>query len=166
MVRFPPYTNKTDLFIGLILFGISCPFLLNMHHFVSGGMSSASSPLAFPRFIISIVVLLSLLLMITGWFGKGAVAPSAPGGEEGTDHNPKQTRYLFYYLALLFLYLILLHYLGFMISTPIVMLMVSWLLHGRNLLVLTPLAVGFSVALYYLALHLMKIILPMGVLFE
>ena len=152
--------NRTDILIGFILFVISFPFLLNMHHFVSGGTHSAVSPLDFPRFVMTLVVILSLVLMITGLF-------SSPKKklEEITENPPNKVNTLIY-LGILFLYLGLLHYVGFIISTPIVMTMVAYILNGRNFKVMVPGFIGFSVGLYYVALKLMKIILPMGIFFE
>ena len=58
--------NVIDVIIGALLFIVLCPFYFNIEKFVSGGMSTVTSPADFPRFIIGIVVALSLLLMVTG----------------------------------------------------------------------------------------------------
>ena len=160
MKKFFKQGNRVDVFIGFILFVISFPFLLNMHHFVSGGTHSAVSPLDFPRFVMTLVVILSLVLMITGF-----ISPSEKKLEKITENPPNKVNTLIY-LGILFLYLGLLHYVGFVIATPIVMTMVAYILNGRNFKVLIPGFIGFSVGLYYVALKLMKIILPMGIFFE
>ncbi len=160
MKQFFKKGNTTDVVIGLILFMISFPFLLNMHRFVSGGMHSAVSPLSFPRFVIVLVVILSVVLMITGLFSK-----SAPAVEEKKGVGPNPVNSLIY-LGLLFLYLILLHYVGFMVATPIIMVGVAYILNGRNFKVLIPGFIAFSVGLYFVALKLMKIMLPLGIFFE
>ena len=172
MNRFSENRNMTDVVIGLILFIASLTFLLIMHRFVSGGMHSATHPLSFPRFVITLVVLLSFVLILDGWFSKKKQQPkpeNQPLEEQGAlpDQDPKTSNInILIYLGILFLYLILLHFVGFLIGTPIIMLMVAYILHGRNFKTLVPMAIGFSVAIYYIALKLMKIILPMGIFFE
>ncbi len=153
--------NKTDLIIGGVIFCVGCPFLAAMPFFVSGGTSSVTSPLSFPRFVVSIAVILGLLLMVA------ACVPSKNSREEAAPvgtHSSKRNTIL--YIGILFLYLFLLNYAGFLVSTPIIMLMVAYLLQGRNFKVLVPSSIIFSVTIYYVALKLMKIMLPAGVLFE
>ena len=162
MKQFFKKGNSTDVIIGVILFMISFPFLLNMHHFVSGGMHSAVSPLSFPRFVMVLVVILSVVLVITGLFSK-PVPTATDGKKDATAANPVNS---LIYLGLLFLYLILLHFVGFMIATPIIMVCVAYILNGRNFKVLIPGFIAFSVGLYFVALKLMKIMLPLGIFFE
>ena len=167
--------NPTNVVIGAVLFLVSFPFLLNMHKYVSGGSHSSVSPLAFPKFVMILVVVLSLVLVVTGLLEKpgkdgtrdqdGDPAKPAPGlpGAQAGKINHKNT---LVYLGILFLYLAGLHFVGFMISTPIIMLMVAYILQGRNFLALVPGFIAFSVGLYYISMKLMKIILPAGILFE
>ncbi|MCG8567381.1 MAG: tripartite tricarboxylate transporter TctB family protein [Desulfobacterales bacterium] len=162
MKQFFKKGNSTDIIIGFILFMISFPFLLNMHHFVSGGTHSAVSPLSFPRFVMVLVVILSLVLMVTGFLSKPTADPQA---KEKASAPVNQVNTLIY-LGLLFLYLILLHYVGFVIATPIIMVAVAYILNGRNFKVMIPGFIAFSVILYYVALKLMKIMLPLGIFFE
>lgn len=154
--------NKTDIFIGALIFAVSFPFLIMMPQFVSGGASSVTSPLSFPRFVISIVVALSLVLVITSYFWPKKHEKERLSATEARHRNI----YIPLYIAILFLYLVLLHYVGFLISTPVIMLMVAFLLQGRNFITLTVGSIIFTVGLYYVALKLMKIMLPGGVFFE
>lgn len=166
--------NKADLFVGLLLFVSSFIFLLTMHRFVYGGTQSAVGPLFFPRFIITIVVLLSFIQIVLAFIhpgtkqsrettaNSGSSQPKAPAEDEAETSNQN----IVIYIGILFLYLAMLHWLGFMVSTPVIMTCVAYILNGRNFAVFIPMSVGFSVALYYIALKLMKIMLPMGVLFE
>ena len=165
MKRFFNQGNRTDVIIGVIFFVISFPFLLTMHHFVSGGTHSSVSPLSFPRFVVVLVVILSIVLVITGLLEKPASGKaSAPdAGNSVPDINHVNTAI---YLGILFLYLVLLHFVGFVIATPIIMLMVAYILNGRNFLILAPAFTAFSVGLYYISMKLMKIILPTGIFFE
>ncbi len=157
----PRKINKTDFIIGGVIFCVGCPFLISMPFFVSGGASSVTSPLSFPRFVVSIAVILGVLLMAAACVSsKNSREETASAGTHGSKGN------ILLYIGILFLYLFLLHYAGFLVSTPIIMLMVAYLLQGRNFRVLVPSSIIFSVAIYYVALKLMKIMLPVGVLFE
>ena len=153
--------NKTDIVLGLIIFCACLPFLIVMPQFVSGGASSITSPLSFPRFVIGIAVALSFLLIVA--------ACLYPKKEERKDvdleDDRRQALNILLYIGILFLYLGMLNNVGFMISTPIILLMVARLLQGRNFLILLPLSIFFSVGLYYVALKLMKVMLPCGVFF-
>ena len=69
------------------------------------------------------------------------------------------------YVGILFLYLIGLHFLGFVYSTPIVMFLVSLMLGLRHWLIGIVCYVLFTLLLNYVAFNFMQIILPTGVLF-
>ena len=69
------------------------------------------------------------------------------------------------YVGILFLYLIGLHFLGFVYSTPIVMFLVSLMLGLRHWLISIVCYVLFTLLLNYVAFNFMQIILPTGVLF-
>ena len=73
---------------------------------------------------------------------------------------------LFAYVGILFLYLAGLEYLGFLVSTPPVMLALALLLGARRWLLALAGAIAFSVALDQAAFHLMQIILPQGSLWS
>ena len=63
------------------------------------------------------------------------------------------------------LYLIGLHFIGFVYSTPIVMFLVSLMLGLRHWLIGIVCYVLFTLLLNYVAFNFMQIILPTGVLF-
>ena len=69
------------------------------------------------------------------------------------------------YVGILFLYLIGLHFIGFVYSTPIVMFLVSLMLGLRHWRIGIVCYVLFTLLLNYVAFNFMQIILPTGVLF-
>ena len=73
--------------------------------------------------------------------------------------------YLTLLMCSLFLYLIGLHFIGFVYSTPIVMFLVSLMLGLRHWLIGIVCYVLFTLLLNYVAFNFMQIILPTGVLF-
>lgn len=158
--------------VALVIFAGSFLFMLNMHKYVYGGVQSSVGPLFFPKFVMTLVVALSLLLVGMEFFKKKkeAVPPSAlqPEGvkEAGGEEEEVNNWNIVIYLGILFGYMAMLHFIGFLISTPIVMMAVAIILKGRNYITMTLMSIFFSVTLYYVALKMMKIILPAGILFE
>jgi hypothetical protein len=182
MSNSPKKRNWLDISIGLVIFSLSFAFLLTMHRFVLGGVQSTIGPLFFPRFIITLVVVLSLALVLIGWLNGNSKEQGIQKRADGTlqaatqvsteESEKTSSKQIVIYLGILFFYLISLNFIGFIISTSITMILVAYLLKGRrllkgrNLLTFAPGAIGFSIALYYIALKLMKIMLPLGILFE
>ncbi len=73
---------------------------------------------------------------------------------------------MFIYLVILFVYFLAFHYLGFVYSTPVIMLCTSYLLGMKNLLLGAVFAIIFTLFLDYASLHFLQIILPSGELFS
>lgn len=73
---------------------------------------------------------------------------------------------LYSYIGSLFLYFISMHYIGFLYSTPFIMMIVAKLLGLRGWLVPFFFFVAFALIIDFFVLNYMKIFLPVGVLFE
>jgi len=151
--------NMIDVIIGSLFFIVLCPFYFNIEKFVAGGMSTVTSPVDFPKFIIGIVVILSLLLMVTGYFKKSILL------EEELEKKIN-TRAMILYLGVLIFYLVSLNYAGFKLSTPVVMALSYTLFKGKQYLTFIPFAIAFTFAIDYVAFNFMNIMLPAGLLFE
>lgn len=164
--------NLLDVIIGLVLFSGSLAFLLNMHKYVDGGTQSTVGPLVFPKFIITLTVVLSFLLLIFAVFKaikrrkQTEDVLDASASLPAAQVEKTNTINIVIYLGILFGYIFMMHFFGFLISTPIVMLLVIYILNGRNFKAMIPMSIGFSFIIYYVALKLMKIILPAGTLFD
>lgn len=151
--------NFSDVILGVLLFIVLCPFYFKMDQFVSGGMATVTSPVDFPKFIIGIVVILSLLLIILGIFIK----------KVQLDEDLEQkinNRAVVLYLALLVFYLLGLKYIGFLISTPIVMTLSYALFRGNRFITFIPFTIAFAFGINYIAFNFMNIMLPAGIFFE
>lgn len=168
------HKNLADLIISLVMSVGSLTFLIHMHKFVDGGMPSVVGPLVFPRFVIIVTVILSFILLFFAIFKPTVKKAEAPPAGENQTCNPDSVEALdsasrkniVIYVAVLFAYLIMLQYIGFLISTPLVILVVAYILNGRNFKFLVPMAVVFSTTVYYVAAKVMHIILPAGIWFE
>ena len=98
----------------------------------------------------------------------GEDGEAAEDGEDEEESGEDAGRMLALcaYVAVMFLYLAGLHYVGFVISTPPAMLAVGLMLGLRRWLPALICYVAFTLALDYAAFHFMQIILPEGVLFS
>lgn len=151
--------NMIDVIIGALFFMVIYPFYLNIDEFVSGGMSTVTSPVDFPKFIIGIVVILSLLLVVTGYLKESVQLQE--------DLEKKiNNKAVILYLALLIFYLISLQYAGFLIATPVVMTLSYALFRGNRYTTFVPFTMVFTFALNYIAFNFMNIMLPAGLFFE
>ncbi len=155
--------------ISLFLMLFFIYFYCNIEGWVIESMPSTISPAFFPSVITIVLIAMSVLLvgftlralrhMLAGTVDKERIELQESGEEAG--------RFLALagYVGILFLYLIGLHYVGFVYSTPVIMFLVSVMLGLRHWLIGIVCYVLFTLVLNYVAFHFMQIILPTGVLF-
>ncbi|MEG1610322.1 MAG: tripartite tricarboxylate transporter TctB family protein, partial [Bilophila sp.] len=145
-------------------------FYCNIESWVLETLPATISPAFFPLVVTGILVFMSGVLlffsvkslhtMLTGQVDKERL-DLQEGGEEAGRFTA-----LFGYVGIMFLYLVALHYIGFLYSTPFIMLLVSLMLGLRHYVMGMAVYVLFTLALDYAALNFMQIILPTGVLFQ
>ena len=169
-----PELLKRNIWIefGLSLFCVLFFAFLyfNIEHWVLATMPSTLSPAFFPMLITAICLAMSALLLFfslrslyhmhAGLVDDERILLQEAGEEAG--------RFLALagYVGVLFLYLLGLQYVGFLYSTPIVMLLISLMLGLKRWLTGLVFYILFPLLLDYVAMHLMQIILPQGILFE
>ena len=169
-----PELLKRNIWIefGLSLFCVLFFAFLyfNIEHWVLATMPSTLSPAFFPMLITVICLAMSALLLFfslrslyhmhAGLVDDERILLQEAGEEAG--------RFLALagYVGVLFLYLLGLQYVGFHYSTPIVMLLISLMLGLTRWLTGMVFYILFTLLLDYVAMHLMQIILPQGILFE
>jgi hypothetical protein len=165
--------NIEDLLIGIVLLLLSTLFLLTMHHFVHGGMKTEVGSLIFPQFTIASILFLSLILAIFGYLRTTKKFSSRFKSKEDefrrgtTDAVEKMNRSrIILYVFLLFGYFLMLYFLGFLISTPVILFLAMLLLGGQNFKVMIPLSIVTPLVIYYSAYYLMGVMLPAGIFFE
>ena len=132
-------------------------------------LPSTVSPAFFPSVVTLVLIIMSALLtgfclrsvrhMLAGKVDEERLELQEGGEEAG------RFAALAGYVGILFLYLIGLHFIGFVYSTPIVMFLVSLMLGLRHWLIGIVCYVLFTLLLNYVAFNFMQIILPTGVLF-
>ncbi|MFQ8889671.1 MAG: tripartite tricarboxylate transporter TctB family protein [Bilophila wadsworthia] len=153
--------------ISLFLMLFFIYFYCHIDQWVIETLPSTVSPAFFPSVVTILLIAMSVLLagfcLRSVRHSRGKVDEERlelqEGGEEADASPPRQLR------RHLFLYLIGLHFIGFVYSTPIVMFLVSLMLGLRHWLIGIVCYVLFTLLLNYVAFNFMQIILPTGVLF-
>ena len=170
MTRLSSRSIWIELGISLALTGLFLYAYLNMESWVIETMPSTISPAFFPTLTSKLLFLFSFILVILSLRTVFLVASGKTdaGLNTSTQEGEGTGRYLALvgYITIMFLYLIGMYYVGFVISTPIVMLAVALLLGIRRWLIGFVCYVAFTLVLDYAAFHFMQIILPSGVLFQ
>lgn len=169
MTRLSSRSIWIELGVSLALTGLFLYAYLNMENWVIETMPSTISPAFFPTLTAQLLFLFSLVLV---GLSLRDIFLAKSGGSEVQRKKPAQEgeggRYLalFGYIGIMFLYLIGMHYVGFVVSTPLIMLAVALLLGIRRWIIGFICYVAFTLVLDYAAFHFMQIILPSGVLFQ
>lgn len=124
----------------------------------------------FPFLISCLLSVLCFILVINSFRGLWAMYSGTGDKEQKSLEQSAQAsgRFLalFAYVGILFLYLIGLDYVGFVYSTPFVMLLISLLLGIKRWIIGFACYCVFAYALDWAALNLMQIILPQGSLWQ
>ena len=155
--------------ISLFLMLFFIYFYCHIDQWVIETLPSTISPAFFPSVVTLVLIIMSVLLagfclrsvrhMLAGKVDEERLELQEGGEEAG------RFAALAGYVGILFLYLIGLHFIGFVYSTPIVMFIVSLMLGLRHWLIGIVCYVLFTLLLNYVAFNFMQIILPTGVLF-
>ena len=143
-----------ELTVMFLLVLVSLSILFLGKSMVDGGMESGMSPLFLPR----IIAVLMLVFCTMGIYE--AVKKQGAGGLE-TDLVSVAK-----HIGIFFIYFFVLPYIGFMVATSVMMFVIMYQMGGRNLLVMAVVSISGSVIIYYAGYHLLKVLLPVGSLFE
>ena len=145
-------TIEFTIMFLLVLVSFSILFLGKS--MVDGGMESGMSPLFLPR-----IVAVLILVFCTMGIYETIKEQNADGLETDLVSVAK-------HVGIFFVYFFVLPYLGFMLSTSIMMFVIMYQMGGRNLLIMVVVSISGSVIIYYAGYHLLKVLLPVGSLFE
>ena len=149
--------------ISLFLMLFFIYFYCHIDQWVIETLPSTVSPAFFPS-VVTLVLLVGFCFRAVRHMLAGKIDEERLELQEGGEEAGRFTA-LAGYVGILFLYLIGLHFIGFVYSTPITMLLVSLMLGLRHWLIGMACYVLFTLLLDYVAFNFMQIILPAGVLF-
>lgn len=158
--------NKRDFVIGSIsLVAAVAAIIYAQINTGESGLTVARgsmSPTSYPNFILSALMVFSLLLMGANIrFSSDAPTKGAPAKPQKITVD-KRTANLRAAggIGLTALYIVLLPLVGYIASSIVMLIMFIWLFGGRNLRVAIPLSVGLSLALYFFFAKVMDILMP------
>lgn len=162
-----PRTLRTDLIITAALLLLLVILRANIDKCVQQVVPSLINPDFFPSVVLNCLIAINLLILVLDlrqWRrpSLAVTAGEADSDEAGTG-GPAS---LLIYIGILFGYVLGLYWLGFVCATPPVMLAIALMLGLRRVALACVVYVLFAVLMNYLALHVMQIILPVGVLWN
>lgn len=158
-----------EICISVTLLIIFLMLEVNMSKLVIETLPATVKPTFFPRLVSGALAGLSLLLLVTTIIDYRKAARSLTTKKEepfDVTENGAQISSLILYVAILFLYLLGMKYLGFLLSTPCAMFAVAVQLGLRRYLLGFGIYVMVAFALNYVAFNYMQIMLPSGLLWE
>lgn len=159
-----------DILASFFFFITSIFFLLYMDDLIYEGLPSVISPAVFPTFIGLVVAtlsaiffLFSMIIFLKKLLGKDGTSKNFDALfimqilDEDNDFSAKRCTY---YVLLLIAYSQLFFLLGFLLSTPIIMVAIAYLLGGRRFHVLLPMFILLAFIINYVSFHYLRIALP------
>ncbi len=129
-------------------------FILGTTGYFSTGSIPAESAV-FPKAIFIFTIILAVLLFVSTFFGFSL--------QENKEEKPNYKRVALLLISSVIYYL-LINPLGYLIATPIFLVVVSYLLELRKVKTLILYPIGFSIFLYICFVVLLRVPLPMGIL--
>lgn len=152
--------RKAELAASILIIIISAFIILN-DNLVEGGVETDLGSMFLPRFLACIMIFLSLFM----GFGaiKKIIKERAVSENETIDLNGFSG--IFYYVSILVLYWLLMPYIGFMVSTFLVMLSVAFLLGAKSWVKIVIMSLVISVMINYGAKEFLYVYLPTWNLF-
>ncbi|MFP3042531.1 tripartite tricarboxylate transporter TctB family protein [Treponema primitia] len=129
-----------------------------------------------PKLVCTSGIILCALVFILGLFKEKALAKKAAGDEsaekkekdwkEMTKSGGKKGLPIYITLIVAVVYFILFLILGFAVSSIIIMLVIPSILHYKKYIVVIPVAIISSLAIYFSFTYLFHISLPVGLVFQ
>lgn len=167
--------NWSNIIIGIILIIFSAFYYFSTSEFPPPSKTENLGPAFFPTLLAASLAILSLLLILTSFFfrrepGKekgGAVIQGAERLEEDSfSADDVSNKFLFGTIAMSFLYVGVLSILGFLISTPLFLIILIRVLGYEKWVNNLAASVGLTAALYLLFATALGVALPAGIFFS
>ena len=154
-----------DVGFSLFLVVVLSYFAATIENYIDIGIPSTVSPALFPTYIAYLFILFSVIYFILSLINLHKMRQ----GLKGKEHVPQiiasdSASTSFIYLCILLAYYLCFERLGFVISTPVIMAIVTVVMGHRNLRILFPGYVVFTLLIYFVTLEVLKIQLPQGLL--
>lgn len=154
-----------DVGFSFFLVVVLSYFAATIDEYIDIGIPSTVSPALFPTYITYLFIFFSIIYFILSLLNLRKMRQTLKRNE----HVPEiiasdATSSSLIYLGILLAYYLIFERLGFVISTPFIMAIVTVAMGHRNLKFLFPAYVLFTLIIYFVTLEVLKIQLPQGVL--
>lgn len=152
--------RKAELAASILIIFISAFIILN-DNLVEGGVETDLGSMFLPRSLACLMILLALSMGYKSL--KEIVKSKVVDVDEVIDINGFTG--VFYYIGILFFYWLTMPYLGFMVSTFLVMISVAFLLGAKNWVRVMGMSIFLSAIIQYGAKEFLYVYLPTWNLF-
>ncbi|ARU90713.1 tripartite tricarboxylate transporter TctB family protein [Pseudomonas sp. M30-35] len=147
--------RKIDVMMSSILI-LSSLVILTSDRLVDGGMETDLGSMFLPRIVACFIIALALMIGCSSLYKMISHASLA----QAEVISFTGMLGILCYVGLLLIYWFSMPYVGFIISTSVVMFAVSWLLQGRNIVVILLLSIILPLVVYYGSSSLLRLELP------
>ena len=167
--------NWSNIIIGIILLIASAFYYFSTSEFPPPSKTENLGPAFFPTLLAAALALLALLLILSSLFFRGATGKEKGGAviqgaerleEDSFSVESVSYKFLLGTIGLSFLYVGLLSILGFLISTPLFLIILIRLLGYEKWVNTLAASIGLTAALYLLFATALGVSLPAGVFFS
>jgi putative tricarboxylic transport membrane protein len=152
---------RSDRILGPVICALSLTWLLLVYQYIPAStMPEEPGPRAFPVMLGMALFLLGAAMAVTAWGSQAGSAPAEPGAASPLRH---ELRTVFGTFGLLILYAFLLEKTGFLVSTPIVLVLaMAGILRMRRWKFIGLMSVGTTVVCWTIFALLLRVPLPRG----
>ena len=157
---------KQDLIMGVVFLFLSLFLIIATDHFISGGIATGIKSSFFPRLSMGIIAVVSVALILSSVHKMRNITPENAGIKTGVPSEKVSDRNMILFAAILVAYIVSLYLIGFLLATPILIDTLMFLLGGRRFVLISLLSIITPIVFYYVCLHFMKLILPVGILMK
>lgn len=147
--------RRIDIYLSTFLIIISA-IILTDNNLVEGGAESNLSSMFLPRFVACLIIAFSLTIAIQSLM-------KLTKKSEMTLNETINTEGLFgvlIYIVILITYWVAMLYVGFLISTPFIMIAVAVLLGGRRWVPIITMSIATSLIIFYGSKMFLRVYLP------
>lgn len=156
-----------DILTASILFFTTSFFFMQMDQYIDQGLPAIIDPILFPKVIaLSLMIFTFVYLLGSLYRGYRLIGSPAQMTEqvfiEQDAEEPESNVGFYAYIAVLLGYYLAFEPIGFVLSTPIAMMVIAKMLGNRKMIVSFVAYVLFTLCIYYLFLKAMQLSLPIG----
>lgn len=152
-----------DIIISFVFIILSVFMLISSSQFTSGFNQESLGAAGFPRLIAIIILILAIINLIKG----------LRNNSKSTNMTIKEIfneyKFVIILLTIFFVYIVLMKYIGFVLSTMIFLLSSQWILSNKskkNIPIIIIITLLISLGAYFFFTSYLTVVFPAGIFFE